>query len=156
MQCTNKEKSVCAPPKECTHGENTIKYHANGGKYKIRFKNMYHFLIIGTYQSIVGTELFSFNSRSVHVRERNFGHFFKGNSVMNVNGTSVTFSQWTECKSLFIFSVRAEQILSREVTNFFLENTFFNCELSKMFIFHKKSCFAFFFWVKKGIIILYT
>ena len=107
-------------------------------------------------QSIVGTELFSFNSCSVHVRERNFGHFFKGNSVMNVNGTSVTFSQWTECKSLFIFSVRAEQILSREVTNFFLENTFFNCELSKMFIFHKKSCFAFFFWVKKGIIILYT
>ena len=60
-------------------------------------------------QSIVGTELFPFNSRSVHVHERNFGHFFKGNSVMNVNGTSVTFSQWTERKSLFIFSVRAEQ-----------------------------------------------
>ena len=44
-------------------------------------------------QSIVGTELFPFNSRSVHVHERNFGHFFKGNSVMNVNGTLVTFSQ---------------------------------------------------------------
>ena len=26
-------------------------------------------------QSIVGTELFLFNSHSVHVRERNFGHF---------------------------------------------------------------------------------
>ena len=60
-------------------------------------------------QSIVGTELFPFNSRSVHIHERNFGHFFKGNLVMNVNGTSVTFSQWTERKSLFIFSVRAEQ-----------------------------------------------
>ena len=48
---------------------------------------------IGKMQSIVGTELFPFNSRSVHIHERNFGHFFKGNSVMNVNGTLVTFSQ---------------------------------------------------------------
>ena len=88
-------------------------------------------------QSIVGTELFPFNSRSVHVHERNFGHFFKGNSVMNVNGTLVTFSQWTECKSLFIFSVRAEHIfakkafetfLSKHIFHFFLKKSFgFNC-----------------------------
>ena len=88
-------------------------------------------------QSIVGTELFPFNSRSVHVHERNFGHFFKGNSVMNMNGTLVTFSQWTECKSLFIFSVRAEHIfakkafetfLSKHIFHFFLKKSFgFNC-----------------------------
>ena len=49
--------------------------------------------VVTNTQSIVGTELFPFNSRSVHVHERNFGHFFKGNSVMNMNGTLVTFSQ---------------------------------------------------------------
>ena len=76
-------------------------------------------------QSIVGTELFPFNSRSVHVHERNFGHFFKGNSVMNVNGTSVTFSQWTECKSLFIFSVRAEHIFAKKHSKHSYQNIYF-------------------------------
>ena len=78
------------------------------------------------YQSIVGTELFPFNSRSVHVHERNFGHFFKGNSVMNVNGTLVTFSQWTECKSLFIFSVRAEHIFAKKAFETFSSKHIFH------------------------------
>ena len=100
-------------------------------------KNCFYTRDHANYQSIVGTELFPFNSRSVHVHERNFGHFFKGNSVMNVNGTLVTFSQWTECKSLFIFSVRAEHIfakkafetfLSKHIFHFFLKKSFgFNC-----------------------------
>ena len=77
-------------------------------------------------QSIVGTELFPFNSRSVHIHERNFGHFFKGNSVMNVNGTLVTFSQWTECKSLFIFSVRAEHIFAKKAFETFSSKHIFH------------------------------
>ena len=42
-------------------------------------------------QSIVGTELFSFNSRSVHIRERNFGHFSK----------KIRSWMWMELQSLF-------------------------------------------------------
>ena len=95
-------------------------------------------------QSIVGTELFSFNSRSVHVHERNFGHFFKGNSVMNVNGTLVTFSQWTECKSLFIFSVRAEHIFAKKAFETFLSKHIFHFFLKKSFGF--KCC-----WIIKQI-----
>ena len=95
-------------------------------------------------QSIVGTELFPFNSRSVHVHERNFGHFFKGNSVMNVNGTLVTFSQWTECKSLFIFSVRAEHIFAKKAFETFLSKHIFHFFLKKSFGF--KCC-----WIIKQI-----
>ena len=95
-------------------------------------------------QSIVGTELFPFNSRSVHVHERNFGHFFKGNSVMNMNGTLVTFSQWTECKSLFIFSVRAEHIFAKKAFETFLSKHIFHFFLKKSFGF--KCC-----WIIKQI-----
>ena len=91
----------------------------------VYFKNFKDFYLYFK-QSIVGTELFPFNSRSVHIHERNFGHFFKGNSVMNVNGTLVTFSQWTECKSLFIFSVRAEHIFAKKAFETFSSKHIFH------------------------------
>ena len=57
-------------------------------------------------QSIVETELFPFNSRSVHVlHERNVGHFLASwnECEWNLPSSFLTKWMWTECNFMFLF-----------------------------------------------------